>query len=168
MDTDTDTDDVDTDTAVIKVRWDTTEITSYETTFTAADLADMGITGDGLAAVLSAAERGALTDRLGPGELGDYDNRTNRTNRRMTNERTADMADMDPNATLRLFREHYARYSELFDQAESVEAGGGLSALSDLHEEMADQAEAAADHANDLFLWLANGGFAPDWTVTNV
>lgn len=73
MDTDTDTDDVDTDTAVIKVRWDTTEITSYETTFTAADLADMGITGDGLAAVLSAAESGALTDRLGPGELGDYE-----------------------------------------------------------------------------------------------
>jgi hypothetical protein len=75
---------------------------------------------------------------------------------------------MDPNETLRLFRERYANYSALSDRREATEEEGGLGAREDLDLEILDELEYAAGHAHDLFEWLATGGYAPDWTVTNV
>jgi hypothetical protein len=72
---------------------------------------------------------------------------------------------MDPDETLRLFRQRYAKYSAMFDRAEDVEGTDGLSGLSDLNEAVTEELEFAAGHAHDLFEWLAKGGFAPDWTT---
>lgn len=59
---------------------------------------------------------------------------------------------MDPNATLAMF---FAALQAADKAAERGDAGHNdeMSALRD-----------AVDHARDLFEWLRNGGFAPDWS----
>lgn len=56
---------------------------------------------------------------------------------------------MDPNETLRLYREAIARAHELCD-------GEAIAACEAFLE--------ADEHLQALTAWLASGGFAPDWS----
>lgn len=57
---------------------------------------------------------------------------------------------MDPNATLRLYRDAMARARDLCD-------GEAIAACDAFLE--------ADEHMLNLFAWLQNGGFAPDWSA---
>lgn len=57
---------------------------------------------------------------------------------------------MDPNVTLRLYREAVARGRDLADG----EAIAGCDALLE-----------ASEHMDNLLGWLASGGYAPDWSA---
>ncbi|MGH7867310.1 MAG: hypothetical protein ACREP9_06665 [Candidatus Dormibacteraceae bacterium] len=67
---------------------------------------------------------------------------------------------MDPNETLRLFRQHYAEYLRL--DAECQELDDNPSKLGDVRDAMTDELESAAEYAHSLDEWLSNGGFLPE------
>jgi hypothetical protein len=75
---------------------------------------------------------------------------------------------MDPNEALRQFRYHYGRYITMADRADGIEDAPDGSGLTELREEIADETRQATDYAGALFEWLANGGFAPEWSRKDV